>query len=158
MGIYFCNLLPEKQCRCRNLYPVFSSSWVTFCKHLFWKISFAKQNASYHEALAGGRDTEEWRSSKTSTVHKSNLVRSVGFQISPEITQRLCSYLRAGGGDRYMVVRCFSSSWEMKMGRTETAWGSDLTFPLLLSHVNWIREFTWGMCDLSCRAASPRFP
>lgn len=49
-----------------------------------------KQNASYHEALAGGRDTEEWRSSKTSTVHKSNLVRSAGFQISPEITQRLC--------------------------------------------------------------------
>lgn len=47
---------------------------------------------------------------KTSTVHKSNLVRSAGFQISPEITQRLCSYLRAGGEDRYTVVRWFSSS------------------------------------------------
>lgn len=46
-------------------------------------VSFAKQNAGCLEALADSKDAEEWKNSKTNTVHKSSLVWSIVFQLYP---------------------------------------------------------------------------
>lgn len=105
-------------------------------------ILFTKQNANHHEFLAGDKDTERMKkqSSKTGTVHKSNLVRSVFFffGFTPEIAQRLCRVIWDLERGHYMDMRCFSHSWQRKMGRRQP---EALLLPCLYSFPMWTE---WG--------------
>lgn len=110
-------------------------------------ILFAKQNASYHESLAGDKDTEEWRSRvvKLAPFIKVTWL-DLFFGFTPEIVQRLCRVIWELEGGHYTDISCFSRSGKKENGEKRRQ-PEALLLPCLCSFPMWTG---WGSLLEEC--------
>lgn len=122
---------------CRHLYSVSYSSQVTSCKLLS---CLRSRMPIIMNSWLVIKTLKEWRSRavKLALFIKVTWLDLLFFGFTPEIAQRLCRVIWDLERGHYMDMRCFSHSWQRKMGRRQP---EALLLPCLYSFPMWTE---WG--------------